>query len=466
APAAPRASTPVASSVPPPAAARPPAPAPAPAPAPPAAAPSRAPAPPGAAPLPAAPSGRAAFPAVAPPSGGGGFAGVEIDVDPSRVKARAGPAFKAPGQDGFFSRRINQVSVGLLGLVALMLLYKGVRDLSADSPGGAAKASLDAPAAEARPAAPAASGGATPGLDAATAEQVAVLMAEGVKALGERRTRDAATAFYKVIALDPANVDAERMGYVACEAIAMDTMAEALKARNASEAERSGARNAALALVAQTARDASRIGDAKAAVEKALALNPGDPDLVAAQGTLEQRAAAAVRGAAVARETKRRASLAEMLAAGQRDFDRGQYARAVEKWTQLMAADATRSAPETYQAEESIRQAKDRMKTESKRALSAGLAAVKQGDLLTGRSQLGEAVRIDPFNESAAQRLEDVRARLREQASSMYKEARVLEEARQVDKALGLYQKVLTYVGDANDPLAQKAQGRMNVLMQ
>jgi hypothetical protein len=35
-----------------------------------------------------------------------------------------------------------------------------------------------------------------------------------------------------------------------------------------------------------------------------------------------------------------------------------------------------------------------------------------------------------------------------------------------VEKALGLYQKVLTYVDDPGDPLAGKAQGRINALLQ
>lgn len=59
-----------------------------------------------------------------------------------------------------------------------------------------------------------------------------------------------------------------------------------------------------------------------------------------------------------------------------------------------------------------------------------------------------------------------MRKRLREQASEIYKEARVLEDINQVDKALGLYQRVLTFVDDAGDPLSVKAQGRINALLQ
>jgi hypothetical protein len=386
------------------------------------------------------------------------------------VKARKGPAYAAgsvAGGGGFLSRRINQVSVGILGVAMLLVGIKMVKDMFADVPGSADASAAEVPATVAPEGTTTAAPSTASALSPADQEAVTVLMADGIKALQERRATDAATAFYKVLAIDPANADAERMGYVACEALAIDTMHAALKARKASEAERAAAKATALERVAAAAKDGSQIDAARTAVESALALNANDPDLIAAQESLDQRQASVAHGAAVAREEKRRASLADRVAAGQREFDRGNYAAAVQAWEGVMAADATRAAPEYYQAEEQIRLAKDRMKTESKRALSAGLAAAKQGDLLSARNQLAEVVRIDPYNESAATKLAEVKAKLREQASSMFKEARVLEEeAHQFDKALALYQKVLTYVGDPSDPLAQKAQTRMNSLLQ
>ena len=392
-------------------------------------------------------------------------------MDLGKVKARKGPAYASAassGGGGFFSRRINQVSVGVLGAAMLLVGFKMVKDMFAGVPGTAdAPAAVDAAGAPPAVSSVASASPTTSALSPADQEAVTALMAEGIKALQERRTTDAATAFYKVLAVDPANADAERMGYVACEALAVDTMHAALKARKASETERAAAKATALERVAAASKDGSQIESARAALEAALALNTNDADLLAAQESLDQRTASVAHGAAVAREEKRRASLADRLAAGQREFDRGSYAAAVQTWEGVMAADATRAAPEYYQAEEQIRLAKDRMKTESKRALSAGLSAAKQGDLLSARSQLAEVVRIDPYNETAAAKLAEVKSRLREQASSMFKEARVLEEeAHQFDKALALYQKVLNYVGDPGDPLAQKAQTRMNSLLQ
>jgi hypothetical protein len=290
-------------------------------------------------------------------------------------------------------------------------------------------------------------------------------MAEGMRLLSAGHQFEAATQFYKVLQIDPGNRDAERMGYVACELIAIQRMRDALEVRTASEAQRADAKRAALDKANAAPADATAIADARTAVEQALAMNPGDADLTAAIDALKQRQGAIARGAAERRETQKRASLAEQLDAGQHKFDAGDYAGAVKTWEALLASDPTRSQPQYYQAEESIRNAKDRMKSDSRKAYAAGLAAAKSGDLLTARTQLAETVRIDPYNDAAAAKLAEVRQMLKEKASDIYKEARVREDLNQTDEALALYHKALTYVDDPSDPLAQKAQGRMNALL-
>jgi hypothetical protein len=291
-------------------------------------------------------------------------------------------------------------------------------------------------------------------------------MAEGMRLFTEGKQFEAATQFYKVQQLDPGNPDAERMGYVACEFIAIQKMFEGLQARSASEAERATAKTTALTAVAAALEDGSQVAPATQALAAALALLPGDAELLAAQEQLESRRGALARGAAVRKEQAKQASLAEMVAAGQREMDRGNLAKAVGQWQAVLDADPSRASAQYYQAEEGIRTAKDRMKADSKKTYAAGLAAYKDGDLLTARAQLGQTVRVDPYNEAAASKLAEVRKRLREQASEIYKEARVLEDINQIDKALALYQRVLTYVDDASDPLTGKAQGRINALLQ
>lgn len=296
-------------------------------------------------------------------------------------------------------------------------------------------------------------------------EEVAALMAEGMRLFAEGKPFDAAAQFHKVQKLDPGNPDAERMGYVACEYIAMQRMFEELQARSASETERATAKQGALTAVAAALADASQLGAAAQALQAALSLLPGDPELAEAQTQLESRRSAVARGAAVRKEQAKQASLAEMVAAGQRELDRGNLTKAVRQWEGVLQADPSRASPQYYQAEEGIRAAKDRMKVESKKAYASGLSAYKDGDLLTARSQLAQTVRIDPYNDAAGAKLAEVRKRLRDQASEIYKEARVLEDINQVEKALALYQKVLTYVDDPSDSLSGKAQSRINALL-
>jgi pSer/pThr/pTyr-binding forkhead associated (FHA) protein/tetratricopeptide (TPR) repeat protein len=450
--------------------------------------------------------------------------GVELDFDVAKVKPKKGPKGRATraGGGGFLSRPINQISLALLLLAMMLVGGKMVVEMASslllprqdavvaavDSraippppvPSAAPAAPVSAPpaAASATPAAAAAVPAVAPGAAApvvtpavapapspvaaaplvstpgapraalapAQRDEVAALMAEGMRLFTEGKQFDAAAQFYKVQQIDPGNPDAERMGYVACEFIAMQRMYDGLVARTASEAQRADARKAALDAVALADADAGKIPDARALVVAALALNPGDAELTAALDALQQRKASVARGVATRREEQKRASLEEMVAAGRKELDRGNLARAVTAWEAVLAADPSRASPQYYQAEEGIRGAKDQMKADSKKAYAAGLAAYKNNDLLAARSQLEQTVKIDPYNDAAASRLAEVRKRLKEQASDIFKEARVLEDINQTDKALALYQKVLNYVDDASDPLSTKAQSRMNVLLQ
>ncbi len=459
------------------------------------------------------------LPPAAPPAASTGAPAVEIDFDVDKVKAKKGPRGRTTrrGTGGFFSRPINQISLGILAFAMIAVGGRMVWDLGnailgasgtrADATATATPAapatatpSLPTPtlaAATAPPAASASSAAPAPTgtdalpepavaarapatlppavpvapsvrvpLDPARREEVAGLMGEGMRLFTEGKQFEAAAQFYKVQQLDPGNPDAERMGYVACEFIAMQRMYEALQARSSSEAERAAAKQAALAAVVTALADSSQIPAALQLLGAAASLLPGDVELADAAAQLDGRKAAVARGAAVRKEQKKQASLAEMVAAGQREMDRGSLAKAVGQWQAVLDADPSRASPQYYQAEEGIRAAKDKMKADSKKPYAAGLAALKEGDLVTARNQLAQTVRIDPYNDGAASRLSDTRKRLKEQASEIYKEARVLEDINQVEKALGLYQKVLTYVDDPGDPLAGKAQGRINALLQ
>lgn len=399
----------------------------------------------------------------------------EIEVDPSRSKARRGPRVSRAGS-GFFSRPINQISIGVLAVTGVLICGKvGSTALSyavRSATSGAATATTT-PAAAPSPATPTAAApsttGATAGeaapLDATTRAMVEAGMAEGMLRFSEAKYFEAAAAFYRVLQVDPHNRDARRMGFVACEFITLSEVRAALVARTTSDAARQEATASALAAVEQALAGSLPAASAQAALDAALSLSPGDPALVDAQARLSAKTAAVARAVSAGKAEARAKSLDAMLAQGKSELERGKYSQAVKSFEAVMAADPGRSTPQYYQAEEGVRAAKDRMKADSKAAWAEANAAMKSGDWLGARTLLEKVLRVDPYNDAAAAKLAEVRKRLREEASDIYKEARVLEDIQQTEKAIALYQKVIRYVDDDDDALSRKAKDRMDALL-
>ncbi len=407
---------------------------------------------------------------VPPPAYAPAHAAEEIQVDPARAKARKGPRV-ARGGGGFFSRPINQISIGVLAVTAVLICGKlGSSALSyvvQSMVATKSTASSEAPMGG-RPAEPSPPASTAPvsELDATTRAMVEAGMAEGMQRFAEAKYFEAAAAFYRVLQVDPHNPDARRMGFVACEFITLGEVRSALVSRTTSEAARAEAEAKALAAVEQAILGDIPNADAQALLDAALTLSPGDPELVDAQVRLSTRQAAVARAVTTQKAEAKVRSLDAMLAQGQSELERGKYSQAVKSFEAVMAADPSRSAPQYYQAEEGVRAAKDRMKAESKAAWSEANAAMKGGDWVTARERLEQVLRIDPYNDSASVKLVEVRKRLRDEASEIYKEARVLEDIQQTEKAIALYQKVIRYVDDENDSLSRKAKDRMDALLQ
>lgn len=381
-------------------------------------------------------------------------AAVELEFDPARAAPRKGLVYRRQST-GFLSRRINQVTLGIVGLVLVMLCGK----VSLDT-----LRALMAPRAQEAPAL--STGRPAPGLDPAAEAEVARMMSDGMRLFAEGKHFDAAAQFYKVMQLDAANVDAKRMGYVACESIALAEVRRVLGTKSASQQQKAEAKRLALASTAAALAGDTSAATARENVEAALSLSPGDAELMAAEDALAARAAQQSAYAVRARSEKQAKSLQQLLDAGQRELDRGQYAKAVGYWEQVLAGDPTRASTQYYQAEEGIRQAKDHMKAEGKKAYASALQSMKNGDWLGARSELRATLRADPYNEGAQAKLLAVRDKLREQAEDFYTEARTLEGINQPEKALALYQKVVTYVDDEGDALSKKAKARMDALLQ
>jgi pSer/pThr/pTyr-binding forkhead associated (FHA) protein/tetratricopeptide (TPR) repeat protein len=399
----------------------------------------------------------------------------EIQVNPARAGGKRLPSGGRRKSTGFFSRPINQVSMGVLAITFVMVGGKVASDVlvgllearraseSVES-GAAGTSTAPAPVAGSPAPAPAPSGAgsASPTAAPATTDPI---MAEGMRHFAEGRYFDAAGAFYRVLQIDPNHVDARRMGYVACEFITLGEVRSSLLARTTSEAARAAARAAALDAVARAVAGTLPVADARQPLADALALSPDDPELRAAEVTLAERQSSVARAVSAGRAAAASRDLDERLAAAQADLARGKLSKAVRGFEEVMAADPGKVSPQYHTAQEGVREAKDKMKADSKAAWTEANSALKSGNYVSARKLLKEVVAIDPYNEAAVARLAETRATLKEQASDFYKEARTLEGLGQNEKAIALYHKVQLYVDDDADPLSQKAQARTEALL-
>lgn len=430
----------------------------------------------------------------------------ELDLQPSRGKGKALPRAARRSSGGFLSRPINQISLGVLAITFVMVGGKIASDVLASffRPAPEVAATVAAAPPVAAPAAAATAGspvspdlsGASPvadpaalsapvpapaprggsgsagsldagSLDAGSLDPGATdpIMAEGMKAFAEARYFDAAGSFYRVLQIDPNHRGAKRMGYVACEFITLSEVRASLVQRTTTDAARSEAKLAALAAVSKAQAGELPVANARVVVTDALAIAPGDAELVAALATLDTKQASVVRAVSAGRVAAQTRDLDAKLATAQADLDRGAHTKAARGFEAVMAADPSRATPQYYQAEEGVRSARDRMKADSKASWSEANAAMKVGDWLTARKRLDDVVKINPYDDTAAAKLVEARKHLKEDASEIYKEARVLEDMGQTEKALALYHKVQLYVANDSDPLAQRAQTRMDGLL-
>jgi pSer/pThr/pTyr-binding forkhead associated (FHA) protein/tetratricopeptide (TPR) repeat protein len=406
----------------------------------------------------------------------------EIEIDPARSRGRKlKSGRRAAGGGGFFSRPINQISLGILAIAFVLVggkiandaLQSVLRPSTASSspatlPGSTrVSGSPSVPAATAGNAAPSASTAAAPAvpLDPVAVATVDAGMAEGMKDFGAAKYFDAAAAFYRVLQVDPHNRDARRMGYVACEFITLSEVRTSLVARTTSDAAKAQAKTAALTALSNALAGSGSLAEARTALDAALALAPDDAELRTASDTLTAKEGSVARAVSAGREQARAKSLDAMVQQGQSQLSSGQYASAVRTFEGVLSGDPSRATPAYYAAEEGIRTAKDRMKADSKAAWSDANAAMKAGDWVAARSKLRAVLKVDPFNDAAQSKLAEAQKHLKEDASEVYKEARLLEDIQQTEKALALYQKVIRYVDDPGDSLSQKAQARMDALL-
>jgi pSer/pThr/pTyr-binding forkhead associated (FHA) protein/tetratricopeptide (TPR) repeat protein len=429
--------------------------APAPPPAQPSAAPpafGSAPPPPSAqSPAPLPPAGAAPAFGAPPPAGGPAFGG----------PAPVGPAFGGgdlggkppPSAGGGFFTPIRIAIGAIAGLVVVMIGVKGVMNLvdGRSVPGLGTETSGSYEAASE--------------LDAASVAEVEELMAEGMELFMGKRYYEATSRFLKVIKLDPDHEDAERMGYLACEFIAIQTLQERVNKDAASDAEKAETKAAALEAAEVALAGDGSLADAREEVRVALTLLPDDKELTEADTRLRKKTGAVARRNTERRIEKLSADVGTSYSSAKAALDRGDYANAIRGFEAVMAGDPGKSTEYYYKAEEGVGSAKSAMRRAAQEPYKQAMVSMKRGDNMTARSKLNETLRIDPYHSAASQKLKEVQSKLESEASDKFKEARVLESANQIERALSLYAQVQKLVGDKNHELHKKAQARIDVLL-
>lgn len=305
----------------------------------------------------------------------------------------------------------------------------------------------------------------TTDLDDADLAEIDGLMQEGIGLFMDEEYYAATSRFLQILKMDPGHEDAERMGYVACEFIAIQAMQDVVEQAAASEADKKVARQEALAMGKAALDGKANLGDARDAVRQALRLNPDDEDLAALSKQLQRRSGVVARAATDRQHARLAESIGPMYEDAKAALDRGDWSSALSGFEGVKSADPGRSTPYYYQAEEGISDVKSRMRRAAAEPYKHAMASMSRGDNLTARSKLKETLRLDPYHAAAKQKLSEVQARLESEASDKYKEARVLESANQVERALSLYSQVQKLVGDKNHELHKLAQQRIDALL-
>ena len=398
-------------------------------------------------------------PGLGPPAGGFGAppapAGPDAPAFGGAAPGGLGGKAALPGEDkrGFFSKPINLISVGLLGLTVIAVGVKSALNSMPTNTGAGevtttalSTANLD--------------------LSAADVAMIEELMEEGMERFTAEDYSGASAKFLRVLQLDPGHPDAERMGYVSVEFITIQALQAGLQRKASSEADRAQAKVDALTQAEEALRGQSSVTEAQKAVRTALNLNPGDEELQAANERLRRKAGAAQ----VAAQERKTEVLVEDLSGpfntAQSALDAGKYADAIKGFNSILAKDPSGQTPYAAKAKAGLSQARSAQKSMAEGPYNNGVSAMGGGDMLTARRHFQEALRYDPTHSGASSKLSEINSGLQRQAMDKFQEGKVYEKANQADKALSSYSECQRLLGDRSSDLHKSAQARIDALLQ
>ncbi len=433
--------------------------------------------PPGVAPTPmgapgAVPAGpQPGFAPLAPPPGAAaapaspGFGSVEMDMGGG--KRKKGRKMKLSGgsasgggarpQGTFVQRNIGKITAGFAVLALLLFSIGYVKNNMSDTPSVKRVASASTGSAEATVASPE---------SAANQSAIDSLIGQGNALFAEKKYLEAVEKYAAVQKLSPNNATATKMGYHACEFMVVQAMYATLSKRTSTMAEQQEAYDAAMGKANDAISNRGNLGEAITAVQDVQEYFPDDQPLQDILSKLESRRRGAVVRSRQRKADEHVASIGDLFAAAQGARNFGDSMAAIQGYERVLAADPDKQTELYWKAEEEIRQIKAELSARGREAYRSGLSAMKSGDYLTARAQFRETLRLDPFNQVAQRRQDEVQAKLDQLAQKFWSEAEIYEKTNQLEMAIGRYRKVMEYCASASSPLSQKAKKRIDALMQ
>ena len=122
------------------------------------------------------------------------------------------------------------------------------------------------------------------------AAKLDLLLDAGKKSFDRGHYLEAASSYYEALQIAPKHEEAERMGYLACEYLALDVLRRAVVVNTTPEDQRRQALRDALALASRAEQGTGDLNEARDALRLALDFFPGDPKALAALAAIRARA--------------------------------------------------------------------------------------------------------------------------------------------------------------------------------
>ena len=308
-------------------------------------------------------------------------AGVARMDRPTRIKAPR----PAPRRSGGLAAVVG--SLLLLGVVfafGLMVVIAAAVALNWSRITATTDATISQPATDGAetpsvPVTAAKAGGATapPSEDAANATRAAALLDMGTLLFQRGRYLDAASQYYKVLKLTPDDEQAERMGYVACEYIAMDRMRDAVLIRSTPPVQRDVARSASLALGESALAGRSELPEARAALREATVLLPSDKALSAMLVRVQDAEDVAINRQQAETHRKKIETLFKLAKV---QVARGDDPSAASAFEAVMAADPDKKTTYYFDARTALAEARTRVHAQAEAAFELARGRESAGD--------------------------------------------------------------------------------------